>query len=202
MKLVPSLHWPIAQWLNEQGFNAFILMCRCPSSRNGKATPDLQRAIRMVRSNAKEWNVDPKRLGVLGTSAGGNLCVRASIGFKTDSYEPVDAIDEQSARPDFTVLLYPAYIAKRGTEQPSDWVKVPVNTPPTLIFTAKDDKGHYVNSPVYEAALKSAKVSVEAHYYKSGGHGFGLNHPATKTWPDRCLTWLKAQGIITGEGLE
>ena len=196
-KLVPSLHWPIAQWLNEQGVHAFILMYRCPAKRNGEALPDLQRAIRMVRDQADEWQVDPKRLGVLGTSAGGNLCVRASIGFGKDSYKPVDEADQQSARPDFTVLLYPAYLTEGKTKQAADWVTIPEDMPPTLIFTAKDDSGHYRNSPAYEAALKQANAPVQAYYYKTGGHGFGLSHRASTTpWPERWQTWLKTQGVL------
>ncbi|MEO0477209.1 MAG: alpha/beta hydrolase [Planctomycetota bacterium] len=181
-KLVPSLHWPIAEWLNEQGFHAFILMYRCPSSRNGGAVPDLQRAIRMVRGKADDWQIDSDKIGVLGTSAGGNLCARGSIGFGRDKYKPTDAMDKLSG----------------GTQTPSDWVQVPEDTPPTLIITAKDDKGHYANSPTYEAALKAANVPVTAYYYETGGHGFGMDQPATRTWPDRMLKWLIEQGVIDG----
>jgi acetyl esterase/lipase len=197
-KLVPSLHWPIAEWLNEQGVSAFILMYRCPVDKvNNKALPDIQRAIRIVRSRAAEWNINPEKIGLLGTSAGGNLGARASVSFGTESYPPRDKVDRVSARPDFTILLFPAYLAHRETKNPAPWIKIPGNMAPTLIIAARDDTKHFPSSPIYEAALKKAGAPVETHYFDNGGHGFSLREPASvSTWPERCLEWLRTIRIL------
>ena len=102
---------PIAKWLNEHGVSAFILKYRVPKKRKD-AFEDIQRAVRIVRSRASEWNIDPKRIGVMGPSAGGHLAARVSTGFDIQTYQKVDKHDDVSCKPDFTVLLYPAYMNK------------------------------------------------------------------------------------------
>jgi len=193
--LVVTKITPIAKWLNEQGISVFMLLYHVPKNRN-KAFQDIQRAVRIVRSRASEWNLDPKRIGVMGSSAGGHLAARVSTGFGIKAYEEVDKLDAVSSKPDFTVLLYPAYMNK-GKELTKDF-KVSNELSPTLIITAKDDKLSYPGNLIYAKALKEAGASIRTHFFEKGGHGFSLRpkqHPLS-TWPDLFLQWLKDMKII------
>ena len=193
--LVTTKMESIAKWLNEHGVSAFILHYRTPKKRKD-AFEDIQRAVRIVRSRASEWNIDPKRIAVMGSSAGGHLAARVSTGFDVQAYQKVDKHDDVSCKPDFTVLLYPAYMNK-GNELSKDFT-VSSKISPTLIVTAKDDKGFFPGSPIYANALKEAGASVRTHFFEKGGHGFTLRpkeHPLS-TWPDLCLQWLKDTGVL------
>ena len=184
----------IAKWLNQHGVSAFILRYRVPKKRKD-AFEDIQRAVRIVRSRASEWKIDPKRIGVMGSSAGGHLAARVSTGFDIQSYQKVDEHDDVSCKPDFTVLLYPAYMNK-GKELSEDF-RVSGQLSPTLIITAKDD-GFFPGSEVYAKALKEAGASVRTHFFDKGGHGFSLRpkkYPLS-TWPDLFLQWLSDKKII------
>ena len=192
--LVTTKMIPIAKWLNGHGISAFILIYRTPKKRE-EAFQDVQRAVRIVRSRASEWNVDPRRIGVMGSSAGGHLAARVSTGFDIKTYQEVDEIDGVSCKPDFTVLLYPAYMNKGKTL--SKVFAVSNKISPTLIISAKDDKKHFPGSPIYAKALEDAGASIRVHFFENGGHGFGL-HPKQGpllTWPDLCLQWFKDMGI-------
>lgn len=196
-KLVPSVHEPIAAFLNERGIHAIIVMYRCPTDRNkGEALPDLQRAIRLVRSRAAEWNIDPQRVGVLGSSAGGNLCVRTTSANGEAAYPAVDAIDEASAKPDFSVLLYPAWLGHRSELTPGDFVNMPEDMGPTVIFSARDDK-HFYSSEIYGKALREAGRAVSEHYFDTGDHGFSIPAPgAAAVWPELFHDWLVEQALV------
>jgi acetyl esterase/lipase len=189
---------PIAEWLNGHGISAFILIYRAQKKRKD-AFQDIQRAVRIVRSRASEWNVDPRRIGVMGSSAGGHLAARVSTGFDIQTYQTVDKHDGVSCKPDFTVLLYPAYMNKG--EVLSKEFTVSNEISPTLIVSAKDDKGFFPGSPIYAKALKEAGASVRVHFFEKGGHGFSLRpkeHPLS-TWPDLCLQWFRDKDIIEEE---
>jgi len=189
---------PIAEWLNEHGISAFILRYRVPKKRKD-AFQDVQRAVRMVRSRASEWNIDPKRIGVMGSSAGGHLAARVSTGFELKTYKEVDKLDGVSCKPDFTVLLYPAYMNK-GEALSKDFT-LSNKLSPTLIVSAKDDKGFFPGSVIYATALKEAGAPIRVHFFDKGGHGFSLRpkqHPLS-TWPDLCLQWFRDQNIIEKE---
>ncbi len=138
-----------------------MLVYRCPADRTDPKGPqqDIQRAMRLLRSNAKEWNIDPDRIGVIGSSAGGNLSVRASVFAEQDTYPPKDEVDQFHSKPDFSILLYPAWVGNRGTGGLSSWVKVTREIGPTFITAAKDDQ-HFRSSPPYEKALAAAGVPV------------------------------------------
>jgi acetyl esterase/lipase len=195
--LVITKMTPIAEWLNEHGVSAFILIYRTPKKRKD-AFEDIQRAVRMVRARASEWKIDPKRIGVMGSSAGGHLSVRVSTGFDIQAYQKVDKHDDVSCKPDFTVLLYPAYMNKG--EALSEDFTVSDELSPTLIITAKDD-GFFPGSEIYAKALKEAGASVRVHFFEKGGHGFTLRpkqYPLS-TWPDLCLQWLRDKNIIQDE---
>ena len=195
VSLVTTKMTPIAEWLNGHGISAFILIYRAPKKRKD-AFQDIQRAVRIVRSRASEWNVDPRRIGVMGSSAGGHLAARVSTGFDIQTYQEVDELDGVSCKPDFTVLLYPAYMNKG--EVLSKEFTVSNEISPTLIVSAKDDKGFFPGSPIYAKALKEAGASVRVHFFEKGGHGFSLRpkeHPLS-TWPDLCLQWFRDKGIV------
>jgi len=192
--LVTTKITPIAKWLNSNGITAFILLYRVPKKRK-EAFQDIQRAVRIVRSRASEWNIDPSRIGVMGSSAGGHLAAQISTGFENLTYQQVDTIDVVSCKPDFTVLLYPAYMNK-GTELSKDFT-VSREISPTLIVSAKDD-GFFPGSQIYANALERVGASIRVHFFDKGGHGFSLRpkqHPLS-TWPNLCLQWFRDHDII------
>jgi len=193
----------IAEWFNSIGVSAFILKYRVP--RRDPQTPhalplqDAQRAIRIVRSNAKKWNVDPNRIGLLGFSAGGHLTVMSGVHYKKKTYSKVDAADDLSAKPDFIMPIYPAYLGDRVNKNKlSELIDVNENTPPTFIAITHDDSDRSYYSALLYAALKRNNVVGELHIYSKGGHGYGLrksNNPV-HTWPDRCRDWLGSMGYL------
>lgn len=211
--------YKVAKWFNSLGISAFVLKYRLPSDyimkdKNVGPLQDAQEAIRIVRRNAQKWNVDPNKIGIMGFSAGGHLAATASNHFAEKVYE---ANDNTSARPDFSILLYPVIsmqneITHKGSkkyllgdspstekvEKYSMEKQVSANTPKTFIIHATDDKTVPVeNSINYYLALKQNKVAVEMHIYENGGHGFGLGVEGTNVnWPKACENWLIANNLI------
>jgi acetyl esterase/lipase len=184
----------VAKWLNASGFTAVVLKYRVPNDRDS-AFADVQRTIRLARPNAKAWNVDPKRLGLMGFSAGGHASVRASTNFEKSSYQPIDSVDKQSSRPDFAMLIYPAYLEKDGVIVPE--LNLAAKIPPTLIVVAEDDKSYVLSSKVYAAELTKAKIPNKLLVYPSGGHGFGLRtDKEAKAWPQAALAWLREIKVL------
>jgi acetyl esterase/lipase len=186
--------YQIAEWLNDHGISAFVLHYRIPKYRN-RAYNDIQRAVRIVRSRAAEWNIDPERIGVMGSSAGGHLSARVSTGYDTPSYKAVDELDGASCKPNFTVLLCPAYMNK-GKALAKEFT-VTDKLSPTLIVTCKDD-GFFIGSEVYAKALEEAGAPVRTHFFEKGGHGIkirGEKYPLS-TWPELYLQWLRDITII------
>ncbi|MDO5970735.1 sialate O-acetylesterase [Flavivirga aquimarina] len=182
--------YEIAEWLNTLGYTAFVLQYRVPKKRKG-ALQDIQRAIRTVRSKASVYNLNPQKIGVLGFSAGGHLSALASTSYKKDAYPKIDAIDELSSRPNFSMLVYPAYLDKGENKSISPELEINQNTPPFFIFGTMDDR--YGNSPLVMAtALRNKKVPVALHMLSEGGHGYGLRkgNIAAKTWLDLAEIWL------------
>lgn len=185
----------IADWLNSIGVTAVVLKYRVPDNSEG-AFADVQRAMSLIRFHAKDWNIDPKRLGVIGFSAGGNLCGRISTDFEKRSYDHIDRIDELSCRPDFAMLVYPYLFSK--DDKLAENIVVTKKTPRTILIHTQDDWVKAENSILYYLALKEAKVPSELHVFPSGGHGYGLrtSKHAVSGWPKLCETWLKKMGII------
>jgi len=194
----------ICEWLNSIGVTGVLLKYRVPArpdrARHAAALDDAQRAFGLVRHRAAEWGIDPKRIGMLGFSAGAHLSVALATGHATRTYPAVDAADAVSCRPDFLVLIYPGGIVDRdqtSTVRP-EVAPVKGDAPPAIIVMTQDDPVRVENALAYYAALKQAGVPAEMHLYPTGGHGYGLRrteHLVT-TWPDRVAAWLKAGGWL------
>jgi acetyl esterase/lipase len=188
----------VCDWLNSQGITAVLLKYRVPKRamqlpENLAALQDGQRAMSLVRANAAKWGIDPKKVGMLGFSAGGHLTACVSC-FDKRSYEKIDADDDQPARPNFAVLVYPGGIVDKQLALKPEFV-VTNETPPMFFAHATDDNVGVENSVELYRALMTQKVRGELHLYASGGHGFGMNaipHPCA-TWPARCADWLKGR---------
>jgi len=212
----------IAQWLNSFGVAGFILQYRHSRSGTGYGHPaplqDAQRAVRMVRSRAKEWKVDPTRIGILGFSAGGHLASSAGTHFQNRYNDAKDSIDKSSCRPDFMILIYPVisfteWCTHKGSrrnllgndpeselvENLSNERQVTPETPPTFLVHGNDDKGvPPENSIFFYLALRKAKVPAEMHIYENGRHGFGLGKQfgPVSSWPLRCQKWMENRGLL------
>lgn len=180
----------VAQWLNTAGISAFVLKYRVPGNREG-ALQDAQRALRLVRGHAKEWNIDPARLGVLGFSAGGHLAARVSSEGTRPSYAPQDDYDTESCRPDFTVLVYPAYLdGADGAVAPE--LNLEAGLPSVLILHNEDDLPFVPGSKAYAAALQARGLPHQFQLYATGGHGYGLRSQLeVRQWPEVTLKWLE-----------
>src|SRR5450631_3523650 len=194
----------VCDWLNSAGITCVLVKYRVPDSgpypKSSAALQDAQRALGIVRSRAAEWHIDPKRIGVLGFSAGAHLSAALSTHFEQRLYDPVDDADKASCRPDFAVIVYPGYLAlSEQNFTPNAEIHVTSQTPPSFIVQAEDDPVHVENSTVYFLALKNAKVPAEMHLYANGGHGYGLRRtelPVTD-WPKLVETWLRTTHVVS-----
>ncbi len=193
-------------WLTSKGITCVLLKYRVPCAKVGPyrdcrtALQDAQRTVGLVRSKAAQWHVDPKKIGVLGFSAGGHMVAAISTHFEKRLYPAVDAADQESCRPDFAMALYPGHLAvpeKDFVLNPD--IQVTPNTPPTFLVQAQDDPVDPIeNSLVYYAALQKAGVPAELHVYVKGGHAFALRPteaPITE-WPKLAERWLETIGVI------
>lgn len=188
----------IAGWLNSNGISAAVLKYRTPRNREG-AFQDVQRSLSLARARAAEWNIDPYHIGIIGFSAGGNLSAKASTRFNLRSYTPMDNVDQQSCRPDFAILVYPAYLANTNGQLSAD-LPITANIPPTLIVHDEDDPttNFVTGSKLYDAALTKAQVPHQFLLYATGGHGYGLHCAKdAKAWPQAAVGWLKANKVIS-----
>ena len=154
--------YDIASWLNTLGISAFVLKYRCPDRRTA-AHADAARAIRFIRSNAEAFEIDPARVGCIGFSAGGHLCASVSAPANPVPYEPMDEIDSLSFRPDFTALIYPAYLADKETLQLKPEFDVNSDTPETFLVQTQDDGINVENSIAWYLAMKKADRPCEMH---------------------------------------
>lgn len=210
----------VAKWLNENGIAGIILKYRLPSDqimidKSVGPLQDAQEALRVIRRNAVGWKIDPEKVGVIGFSAGGHLASTISTHYTEKVYEVKDII---SARPDFSLLIYPVVsfdttITHRGsrnnliglkpTEEQvrrfSNELQITADTPPAFLVHSADDKAvPAVNSIVYFKGLQKNNIPAELHIFQKGGHGYGLspNGGTESSWPEMCIRWLRAIGII------
>jgi acetyl esterase/lipase len=197
----------VCDWLTSKGITCVLLKYRVPCAKVGPyrdcrtALQDAQRTVGLLRSQAARWQIDARKIGVLGFSAGGHMVAAISTHFETRLYEPVDDADKESCRPDFAVSLYPGHLAvpeKDFALNPD--IQVSSRTPPTFLLQAEDDPVDPVeNSLVYYSALRKAGVPAEMHLFVKGGHAFGLrptDSPITH-WPQCVETWLTSIGMIS-----
>lgn len=211
-----DLYWElegeeVAAWLNSVGMTGIILKYRCPR-RAGEAPRepplgpqlDAQRAVSLVRSRAGEWGINPGRIGIVGFSAGGHLALATATSFLKRLYEPIDAVDKISCRPDFAVCCYSGYLKVRGKDEFTPKIQIPAGTPPIFLVHASDDKPSYggslsENSALAYLALKRAGVSAELHIFATGDHDFGVRHneKLPSSWLRLCLKWLHSQGLLS-----
>jgi endo-1,4-beta-xylanase len=194
----------VAAYLNSIGVAGFVLkyrLAREPGSTykiEEHALADAQRAIRLIRSRAEEWHVNPARVGVMGFSAGGEVAALASTRFDAGKSDAADPIDRLSSRPDFDALIYPGIRAENYT--------IPKDMPVTFMLCADNDKGPSTALAGLYPMLKAAGIKTEVHVYASGGHGFGINpntknpSPVATTWQLRLGDWLKDIGMASGAG--
>ena len=208
----------IAKFLNGKGIAGIVVKYRLPSStsqtdKHNVPLIDAQRAIRLVRSRAEEWNISQDEIGVIGFSAGGHLASTLGTHFNEKVYKPIDEIDKESARPDFMALGYPVITFDVSThvgsktnligENPkpesvihfSNEKQVSTDTPPTFLFHATDDKAVPVeNSLLFFQALKDNNVPATMHIFPKGGHGFSLarKDPHLRGWTERMFEWMES----------
>jgi len=210
----------IAKWLNDNGIAGIILKYRLPSDQimTDKSTgplQDAQEAMRVIRRNSSEWKIDPKKIGVIGFSAGGHLASTISTHYSEKVYS---VKDNTSARPDFSLLIYPVVsmdtnITHRGSRNNliglkpaeeqvrrfSNELQITADTPPAFLVHSADDKAVPVmNSIGYFRGLQKNNIPAELHIFQKGGHGYGLSPDGgtESSWPELCMRWLKAMGLL------
>ncbi|MDR2473952.1 MAG: alpha/beta hydrolase [Tannerella sp.] len=183
----------ICRWLNDLGITAILLKYRVPrrAGREKHDAPlqDAQKAVHYVRSHHQELNINPNRIGIMGFSAGGHLAAMTCNSYDTDTV---------SLRPDFCLLVYPAYLMGEQLGTLSPEIKVSSQTPPTMIVQAENDEPHINSALSYFYALKQVKVPATMHLYPNGGHGYGLRDTdaTVNEWTDRAEQWLRSLGMI------
>lgn len=209
----------VAVWLNSLGVTGIVLKYRLsPRYRHPAPLLDAQRAIRLARSHAADWKLDPQRIGILGFSAGGHLASTAGTHFDQGDPDAADPIDKLSCRPDLMVLCYPVisltspytHVGSRNNllganadpkllEMLSNEKHVTRETPPTFLFHTSGDMGVPAeNSLMFYMALRVRGVPAELHIYEQGKHGVGLapKDPVLSSWPRRCSQWMEVRGFL------
>jgi acetyl esterase/lipase len=206
-----NLYWElegeeVASWLNSLGVTGIILKYRVPRRPDDtKGEParrplqDAQRAVSLIRTKAKEWGIDPKKIGMVGFSAGGHLAIATATSFEKRTYEASDEIDKVSCRPDFAILAYSGYLKAKDTDKLAPGLKVPKDTPPIfLVHGGADIVSDATHSVVMYQALKQAGVSAELHIYAGASHDFAVrpSDQPCSTWMRPCADWLRHLGFL------
>lgn len=197
-KVVPDMEGTeAAEWLNDHGYAAFVVSYRTKNNpeENGweKALQDAQRAMSLIRAHAADYYLKPDRIGLLGFSAGGQVAARLLSSPDHRAYNPIDAIDEVSFRPDFSVLVYPWNIYDPKSDGLIEGVSVPESCPPTFLVHTDDDRSSSLGAVLFYAGLKRHSIPAEIHIYGNGGHGYGLRAregSEISSWPGHAAHWL------------
>jgi acetyl esterase/lipase len=192
----------VCEWLNSLGVTGVLLKYRTPTRDETEPfklpVQDAQRAMGLVRHHAADWKLDPKRIGVLGFSAGGNLAGHTAWDRGPRTYPQSPDLDDPRA-PDFLIFIYGG-----GFLDPADRSKfrpgfgVPADAPPAFFVVAHDDKSNPVEAAMLYLEYKKQNLPAELHIFAKGGHGFGMrkdNHPIND-WPQRCAEWMKSVGVM------
>jgi acetyl esterase/lipase len=206
-----DLYWQlegeeVAAWLNSIGATGIILKYRVPRRPDEiKGEParrplqDAQRAVRLVRSKAAEWGIQPQQIGMVGFSAGGHLAIATATSFDQRTYEPVDDVDKISCRPDFAIGVYSGYLKVKDKDEIAPGLRIPAGTPPVFLAHGGAD---IISPPEHSVlmylALKKAGIPAELHIYATAAHDFGVrpsDHPCS-TWTQACANWLRHQGFL------
>ena len=206
-----NLYWElegeeVAAWLNSLGVTGIILKYRVPRHADETKTEparrplqDAQRAVSLVRSKAGECGLEPRQIGMVGFSAGGHLAIATATSFEKRTYEPRDAIDQVSCRPDFAILAYPGYLKVKDKDELSPSLHVPAGTPPVFLAHGGED---LISSPQHSVmmylALTQAGVPSELHVYGGSAHDFGVrtNDHSCSAWTEACANWMRQQGWL------
>ncbi len=206
-----DLYWQlegeeVASWLNSLGVTGIILKYRVPrrpdepkSDPARRPLQDAQRAVSLVRSKAVGWGIAPRRIGIIGFSAGGHLALATALGFEKRTYSPIDDSDKESCRPDFAVLCYPGYLKAKDKNELAPGLQIPAGAPPVFLVHGGDDiVSNPDHSVVAYLALKRAGVQAELHIYAAAVHDFGVrpSENPCSTWTQACATWLRHLGLI------
>jgi acetyl esterase/lipase len=207
-----DLYWQlegeeVTAWLNSAGITGIILKYRVPRRPDEpKGEParrplqDAQRAVSLVRSRAGDWGIDPRRIGIVGFSAGGHLAAATATSFEKRTYPPIDDIDNVSCRPDFAIPVYSGYLKAKDKNELAAIARIPTNAPPFFLVHGGDDIISEPEGSVFlYLALKRAGVPAELHIYAGAAHDFGVRkneHPYS-TWTDSCLHWLRQYGFLS-----
>ncbi len=206
-----DLYWQlegeeVAAWLNSIGVTGIILKYRVPRRPDEiKGEParrplqDAQRAVRLVRSKARDWGIQPQQIGMVGFSAGGHLAIAAATSFKKKTYQPVDDLDKTSCRPDFAIAAYSGYLKAKDKDEVAPGLSIPAGTPPIfLVHGGADIISPPEHSVLFYLALRKAGVPAELHVCATAAHDFGVrpvDHPCS-TWTQACANWLRHQGFL------
>lgn len=193
----------VAEWLTSIGVTGIVLKYRVPARVKATnyfaAVQDAQRAVSLVRSLASQWGINSQRIGIAGFSAGGQTAGLTALFRNERLYAPVDKADQTPCRPDFGILIYPAYFVEKESAGLRSEIKVEKDAPPLFFAHAWDDRISPLNSLLLAAELKKQGIVAEVHMYASGGHGFGLrrveSQPCT-TWPLACEAWMQKMGWL------
>jgi acetyl esterase/lipase len=206
-----NLYWElegeeVAAWLNSLGVTGIILKYRVPRRPDDtKGEParrplqDAQRAVSLIRSKANEWGIDPKKIGMVGFSAGGHLAIATATSFEKRSYEASDDIDKISCRPDLAILAYSGYLKAKDKDELAPGLKVPKDTPPIfLVHGGADIVSDAMHTVVMYQALKQAGVSAELHIYAGASHDFAVrpSDQPCSTWTRPCADWMRHLGFL------
>jgi acetyl esterase/lipase len=197
----------VAAWLNSLGMTGIILKYRVPRRADEvKGEParrplqDAQRAVSLVRGRAKEWGIDPQRIGMIGFSAGGHLAIATATSFEKRTYEATDDIDKVSCRPDFAILAYSGYLKAKDKDELSPGLRIPAGTPPVFLVHGGED---IISTPEHSVfmylALKRAGIPAELHVYANTSHDFAVR-PSDRphgAWTEACSRWLRQQGLLS-----
>jgi len=194
----------VCEWLNSFGVTAILLKYRVPRrkgrEKHDAPLQDAQRAMGLLRQYSQKWNISPNKIGILGFSAGGNLAVMVSTSFNSRTYSKLDQSDEVSCRPDFSILIYPAYLVDRkNRNELFPEVKVSADCPPCFFAHTGDDNVPAEGSALLYLALEKAGiVGNELHLYPFGGHGYGMRKSKdfVSSWPNRAKEWMSAIGVL------